>query len=581
MTGTQAFTISGTISPAASGSGATVTMSGPSSGTTTADSGGNYSFAGLANGSYTVAVSKTGVTFTPTSLVVTIASANSSGNNFTAGQTYSISGTITPAASGISSTVTLSGAATAVTTADASGNYTFTGLANGAYTVTPTKTGFSFNPVNASVTLNSANATVPNFAATQVITISGTISPAASGTGTTITLSGASTGTTTADVNGNYSFTVTLNGNYTVTPTKTGVVFIPVSQAVTVNNASATADFTSDQTYSISGTISPIFGGAGTNVSLSGAAVATTTTDVNGNYSFLGLLAGSYTVAPASNAFTYAPSSATVVISTANATANFIASSAAGGETLFTTQVPAGSANDNNYELGTAFTSDVQGKITAIRFWKANGETTGHTGNLWSASGQLLASVAFANETLSGWQQQALPSAVSITANTTYIVSVNTTNSTYMASPSGLATQIVSQDLSSVVGSNGIFGTPGTFPTTSFSNTNYFRDVAFTPTAFAISGTVSTAANGTGTTLTLSGAGSGTATADVNGNFTFSPMPNGTYTVTPSKSGLLFSPTSKSMTIATLRSLESRSRQLRSSPSPVRLHRRQTAAGQP
>src|SRR5262249_46839622 len=53
------------------------------------------------------------------------------------GGTYTISGTISSAANGSGSTVKLSGASTATTVADANGNYSFTGLPNGSYTVTP------------------------------------------------------------------------------------------------------------------------------------------------------------------------------------------------------------------------------------------------------------------------------------------------------------------------------------------------------------------------------------------------------------------------------------------------------------
>src|ERR1700757_3621411 len=54
------YSLSGTISPSAGGSGATVTLSGASSATTTADSSGAYSFTGLANGTYTVTPSHSG-----------------------------------------------------------------------------------------------------------------------------------------------------------------------------------------------------------------------------------------------------------------------------------------------------------------------------------------------------------------------------------------------------------------------------------------------------------------------------------------------------------------------------------------
>src|SRR2546430_2106855 len=122
--------------------------------------------------------------------------------------TWTISGAVTPAASGVGTTLVLSGAATGTVTADAAGNFTFTGLANGTYTVTPSKTGFTFNPAKQSVTVSGANVTGINFTAAPVPTwnISGTVSPSANGAHTTLTLSGAGTGTVTADAAGNFTF---------------------------------------------------------------------------------------------------------------------------------------------------------------------------------------------------------------------------------------------------------------------------------------------------------------------------------------------------------------------------------------
>jgi hypothetical protein len=51
-------------------------------------------------------------------------------------------------------------------TSDASNNYTITGLANGTYTVTPSKSGCSFSPTSLSVTISGANVTGNNFIAT-------------------------------------------------------------------------------------------------------------------------------------------------------------------------------------------------------------------------------------------------------------------------------------------------------------------------------------------------------------------------------------------------------------------------------
>src|SRR5712664_1555935 len=81
-------------------------------------------------------------------------------------QTYSVSGTISPAAGGNGATVTLSGATAATTTADGVGKYTFTGLANGTYAVTPSRAGYTFNPSSQAVTVNGANVTGLNFTAT-------------------------------------------------------------------------------------------------------------------------------------------------------------------------------------------------------------------------------------------------------------------------------------------------------------------------------------------------------------------------------------------------------------------------------
>jgi hypothetical protein len=240
----QTYSISGTLSPSPAGSGATVTLSGTSSNTVTADSSGNYSFAGLANGTYTVTPSNSGYNFSPASQTVTINGTNVTNVNFTgtapSGQTFSISGTISPSTGGSGATLTLNGTASATTTASGSGAYSFSGLANGTYSITPSNAGFSFSPTTQAVTINGSNATGVNFVATPTYTISGTISPAASGAGATVTLSGAANTTTTASPSGAYSFSGLANGAYTVTPSNAGFSFSPTAQAVTINSNNAT-----------------------------------------------------------------------------------------------------------------------------------------------------------------------------------------------------------------------------------------------------------------------------------------------------------------------------------------------------
>ena len=80
---TVGFSLSGTINPATGGSGSTLTLSGTASATTTADSSGNYTLAGLANGTYTIVPSHPGYTFTPSSQSMTVNGANVTGVNFT------------------------------------------------------------------------------------------------------------------------------------------------------------------------------------------------------------------------------------------------------------------------------------------------------------------------------------------------------------------------------------------------------------------------------------------------------------------------------------------------------------------
>jgi len=132
-----------------------------------------------------------------------------------------------------------------------------------------------------------------------------------------------------------------------------------------------------------------------------------------------------------------------------------------------------------NYELGMSFQSSVSGRIRAVRFWKDSSERGTHTGRIWSASGALLASVTFMNETASGWQQQNLVTPLSIGANIEYLTSVNTGNTYYVATPNGLATQVVNGHLSSTAGGNGRYGSPGQYPALTFNACNYFRDVVF------------------------------------------------------------------------------------------------------
>ncbi len=256
---TGGLTISGRISPASNGSATTVILSGAASDATTTDSAGNFTFFGLSAGDYTVTPSKDGFNFGPTSQHTTLSAASVIGVDFSASpavstSTYSITGTINPSANGSGARVTLSGAGSATTTTDRSGNYSFSGLPSGAYAVTPRKSGFNFSPASQPATVNAANITGVNFSASKVVStttysITGTVSPAANGSGATVTLSGAGSATTTTDRSGNYSFRGLSTGNYAVTPSKNGFRFSPSSESITISAADVTGlNFAASQT---------------------------------------------------------------------------------------------------------------------------------------------------------------------------------------------------------------------------------------------------------------------------------------------------------------------------------------------
>jgi hypothetical protein len=147
-------------------------------------------------------------------------------------------------------------------------------------------------------------------------------------------------------------------------------------------------------------------------------------------------------------------------------------------ETIITRQVPTSVQAVASSESGTRFSSSRAGTIQAIRFYKMAGETGTHIGRIWDdATGALLASVTFTNETASGWQTQALATPLSIVANKKYRVSYKV--NTNRARTQSVFLNPISNGVLTAVG--GCDTTPaGGFPSTS-SIDNYFADVVFHP----------------------------------------------------------------------------------------------------
>jgi hypothetical protein len=137
------------------------------------------------------------------------------------------------------------------------------------------------------------------------------------------------------------------------------------------------------------------------------------------------------------------------------------------------------SGPDSSVELGSKFTVDVTGSVTALRFYKMTGETGTHTGSLWDSKGNLLAQVTYTNETTSGWQTQALTTPVQVTTGNTYVVTYHTSNGFEALDAGFFAAQFDAAPLH-VPATGGVYayGSTPRFPTTS-TQTNYYADVVF------------------------------------------------------------------------------------------------------
>lgn len=144
-------------------------------------------------------------------------------------------------------------------------------------------------------------------------------------------------------------------------------------------------------------------------------------------------------------------------------------------------------ASAGGAELGMKFRSDEAGYVTGVRFWAGTQNTGPHTGELWTDSGQLLATATFTPITAGGWQQVYFSSPVAISANTTYIVSYHTTASSIADTPgafsvSGINNQNLHGLAAGVDGANGVFalGPASAFPNSSDGQSpNYWVDVIF------------------------------------------------------------------------------------------------------
>jgi hypothetical protein len=150
----------------------------------------------------------------------------------------------------------------------------------------------------------------------------------------------------------------------------------------------------------------------------------------------------------------------------------------------------ADSGDSNAVTLGTKFRADVNGWVTAVRFYKAAANNGTHIVYLWDvAANTLLSSATVTGETASGWQQMNLPSPVAVTAGKTYLVSYYAPAGHYAVDLGFFAAAGVDDGPLHMLkdgadGANGIYlyGAPGSLPTGTYNSSNYWVDLVFKTT---------------------------------------------------------------------------------------------------
>ena len=306
--------------------GVTVTLSGGGA-TAMTSGGGAYRFTDVEGGTYTVTISgyPSDASFDATSASATIASANQVVRlNFTGSyiRTASVLGRVTVEGAGQANVkVTLSGTSDATTATDGGGDYAFTGLRAGTYTVEISEFdagSYGFSNTSQSATVGVGASANVNFAGTHIRTASirGTVSVDGEGLGgVRVSLSGGSEASATTDGAGSYAFTDLQAGAYTVAisgfdaseygfDATTRNATLGVGEAANLNFAG-----TALRTASVTGRLfvdelnknnewdanEAYLEVAGVKVILTGPGVAdsdTTTTDARGAYGFDSLVGG-------------------------------------------------------------------------------------------------------------------------------------------------------------------------------------------------------------------------------------------------------------------------------------------------
>lgn len=143
-------------------------------------------------------------------------------------------------------------------------------------------------------------------------------------------------------------------------------------------------------------------------------------------------------------------------------------------------------SDSQSVELGVRFKAKYAGKVEGIKFYKGPQNTGTHVGNLWRSDGKKLASVTFKNETSSGWQTALFSEPVSISANTTYVVSYFAPNGHYSVTQDYFTAARTNGPLTAHRSNNGVYayGSRSSYPSQTYKASNYWVDVVYSTQRF-------------------------------------------------------------------------------------------------
>ena len=313
------YSISGSISYNSSAF-SDVTVNGGALGNQSTAIDGSYSYSNIIEQtSYMITPSKAGYCFTPASAVGTLT--GNATHSFSAFQCYVISGIVTEGYSPLSG-VSMDGGALGYALTDSSGNYWFNRAPAGAsYTITPSKTGYSFSPASRSGTANMDKSA--SFSA--IHTLSGRVATSSNAPVAGVSVYWGLYGTKTTDASGNYSFPDVPHGtDYSLSIFKTGYTFSPSSPSGTVTSEAALNIVATPLVYTISGNLRNTASGPIWAYTVGGGALGNVTTNSLGHYSISNVPYGTaYTITPLASYYAFNPVSRSGT-TTGNVTADFI-----------------------------------------------------------------------------------------------------------------------------------------------------------------------------------------------------------------------------------------------------------------